>query len=172
MKSNVNYFKILIGIALLGGSVGCQQGTQFTPLNDNSVVNAVSKDSSLTKVQLPFGNWGTSSRTQLVEASGANFVVSNLGANLELECGSAQIQGDIMINEKGEFDQDGLFQSEAGAQLVGGNPSIPAHFHGVVSGNVLRLDYTINGSSNSTSLQLTLGVFARLLKCYPPVANI
>lgn len=117
----------------------------------------ISSSSLLAQVvQLAEGNWG---------ANGANFIVSDQGAFLDFGCAVAQIPNRILLDKNGEFEMDGTYQNQGGAQPVDGYPLYRARFHGSVDGKLLKLDYTVEGHSDKNSLVLTFDFVARLFRC-------
>ncbi len=151
MKNESKWINLLFIAIVSTFFAACSQNN----FSSNEVVAQNVIPSKVLDSPLASGNWG---------AQGANLVVSDKGANLNLDCGGGQISVPIMVSPNGEFDINGSFQNQGGAEPIGGFQVSTVHFHGVVKGNNLELSFSINGAGPEI-LSLTLGVTGKLLYC-------
>lgn len=108
---------------------------------------------------VPAGAWGTARALLTVEAG---------GAHLELDCGYADVEGTLALDETGRFDKMGTFVREHGGPVVRDEAldRHPARFSGSLSGRKLTLTVApTDGIAGPGTFELTLGEEAQLVKC-------
>lgn len=114
---------------------------------------------SETPRAVPSGAWGTARALLTVDES---------GAHLELDCGHADVEGALALDDDGRFDKMGTFTRERGGPIVRGEPldSHPARFTGRLEGRKLTLTVApTDGVPGPGTFELTLGEPAQLVKC-------
>jgi hypothetical protein len=106
---------------------------------------------------IPAGTYG---------GGGANFVVENHAANLDLPCAVGSIPHRPSLDNTGRFVIDGTYTS----RMVSNPPphALPATFFGRLLGNQLWLQVVVHERGPDRSFQygpLTLGQNARFFRC-------
>lgn len=91
--------------------------------------------------ELPQGNWG---------GQGISLKIEENGANLQFDCAEAEIQGKIIINDKGFFSINGEYIRNGPGPIRLNMPSRRqnALFEGKISGNIITLSVTLTDSKD------------------------
>jgi len=107
---------------------------------------------------VPPGDWG---------GDQASLVVTERGARLELACAHGSIETPILVDEKGQFDMNGVFVREGpGPVRQGEDRGEPARFSGRIDQDAMTLTLErTNEAEMVGTFALERGRASRVRKC-------
>jgi hypothetical protein len=110
--------------------------------------------------RVPTGNWG---------GPHAGMVVTDVGADVEFDCGAARISAPMMLDGHGDFDLPGQYIREGPGPIPADTSQIPklaAEFTGHTNGKTMSLTMTVSdGSIAQQTYSLTYGGNPNVFKC-------
>lgn len=95
------------------------------------------------------------------------FEISDDNAKLEFDCASGSIRGPIHLDAAGHFDVGGTYDRQGpGPTRQGVKTDSDARYSGTVTGNTMKLNVQLPGSSEILEFSLTRDRQGKITKCY------
>jgi hypothetical protein len=171
----MNHALLMAGISVLSFCLLQNSSCKEKPANSDSAAPRATPTSSPAKTMNT-----NSSNSPANEAANANqnlsgvwgglhvtLEISSDSATLEFDCASGSIKDPIVLDSNGHFDLVGSYNRQGpGPTRQGVNTDSDARYSGTVSGNTMKLNVQLPGSSEILEFSLTHGRPGKITKCY------